>query len=429
MGKGWYGEPDGRSRSAPGVGVAVTMDWSKTRVLLIHSDIHVRRWAHDVLHKQKVASVQSTRSPATGLALLARFAADVAVVQLCQPEMNGAEFVRRLRDVERSPRPHLPVVIIADVNNPLLGKAKEAGIDGVIVRPMTADVFLDQIAVASTTRRPAAPTDRRDRRPIMVPGPSISGRPPMISAPVVPARTSAPVVPPRLTAPAHGNGIEVLERPDVTSRPPVPLAPPAATPVPLHDADAWADALAPEAVPAPADPRLDIAPILAEHDTWLFSYGNEGSRARLDGTDLHGRSLAKANLASAGLREADLSDADCRQAIFVSADLRRADLSAADLSGADLSVANLRGARLRMAKLAEASLRGADLAGACLSDAVLAGTDLAGANLLDADLRKSDLSEAVGLTQEQIAKARADTTTRMPPGIRLRDPEEWPPVI
>lgn len=404
------------------MGVAVMMDWSKTRVLLIHSDIHVRRWAHDVLHKQKVASVQSTRSPATGLALLARFAADVAVVQLCQPEMNGAEFVRRLRDPERSPRPHLPVVIIADVNNPLIGKAQEAGIDGVIVRPMSVDVFLERIAVAATTRRPGSPTDRRDRPPIVA-APAISGRPPMIAAPAAPAQLSSPAVPLRLAAPAPENRVEVLEDPTAASRPLVPLAPPAATPISRHGADEWADALAPEAIPAPADPGLDIAPILAGHETWLLSHGNEGSRARLDGTDLHSRSLAKANLASAGLRGADLSDADCRQAIFVSADLRRADLSAADLSGADLSVANLRGAGLRMAKLAEASLRGADLAGACLSDADLAGTDLAGANLLDADLRKSDLSEAVGLTQEQIAKARADTTTRMPPGIRLRDPE------
>ncbi len=421
MGKGLRSEPD--QRSAPGVGVAVMMDWSKARVLLIHSDIHVRRWAHELLHKQKVASVQSTRSPATGLALLTRFAADVAVVQLCQPEMNGAEFVRRLRDPERSPRPNLPVVIIADVNNPLLGKAQEAGIDGVIVRPMTADVFLERIAVAATTRRPGPVTDRHGRRPIAVAAPAISGRPPMIATPAAPARLAAPAVSPRLDPPPPRNGIEALERPATTLLPPVPLAPPASTPIPRHDAAAWADALAPEALPAPEDPGLDIVPILAEHDAWLRSYGNEGSRARLEGADLHGRSLAKANLASAGLREADLSDADCRQASFVSADLRRVDFSAADLSGADLSVANLRGAELRMAKLTEASLRGADLAGACLADTVLAGTDLAGANLLDTDIRKSDLSEAVGLTQEQIAKARTDATTRMPSGIRLRGPE------
>lgn len=402
----------------------MTMEWSKTRVLLVHNDIHVRRWAHEVLHEKRVASVQSTRSPATGLALLARFDANVAVVQLCHPEMNGVEFVRRLRDPERSPRPHLPVVIIADVNNPLLDKAQEAGIDGVIVRPMTVDAFLERIAVAATARCPAAPMARRDRRPIMVSAPAISGRPPVIPALAAPARLAAPAVPPRLTAPAHGNGIEVLERPAATSRPPVPLAPPAAAPVPRHGAEAWAEALAPETAPAPADLGLDIGPILARHAAWLLSHGGEGSRARLEGADLHGRSLANANLASAGLREADLTDADCRLAIFVSADLRHADCTAADLTGADLSVANLRGVGLRMAKLAGASLRGADLAGACLTDTVLAGTDLAGANLLDADLRKSDLSEAVGLTHEQIAKARADASTRMPPGIRLRDPEE-----
>jgi len=400
------------------------MEWSKTRVLLVHNDIHVRRWAHEVLHEKRVASVQSTRSPATGLALLARFDANVAVVQLCHPEMNGAEFVRRLRDPERSPRPHLPVVIVADVDNPLLGKAQDAGIDGVIVRPMTVDAFLERIAVAATARRPAAPTDRRDQRPVMSPAPSVSGCPPVISAPAAPARLAAPAVLPRLATPTQPSGIEVVEYPAATSRPPVPPAPPAAAPVPRHGAEAWAEALAPETAPAPADAGLDIGPILAAHAAWLLSRGSQGSRARLEGADLHGRSLTNANLASAGLREADLTDADCRLAIFVSADLRHANGTAADLSGADLSVANLRGAGLRMARLTGASLRGADLAGACLTDTILAGTDLAGANLLDADLRKSDLSGALGLTQGQVAKARADASTRMPPGIRLRDPEE-----
>jgi DNA-binding NarL/FixJ family response regulator len=386
------------------------MDWSKTRVLLIHSDIHVRRWAHDVLHRQKVASVQSTRSPATGLALLARFDADIAIVQLQQPEMSGVEFARRLRDAPHSRHPQLPVVLIVDTPNAaLLGEARKADIAGVVSWPMTAESFLERIA--------AATTDRRDRRPITNP------------ALAVPARLAVSAVPQRLAVPAHRDTIEMSDRPVATPRPPIPLAPPAAAPVPRHGADEWADAVAPETVAVPADTTLDIGPILAEHAVWLLSHGKEGSRAQLEGADLHGRSLAKTNLASAGLREADLTDTDCRLAVFVSADLRRADFSAADLGCADLSVANLRGAGLRMARLAEASLRGADLAGACLSDAVLDGTDLTGANLLDADLRKSDLSGAVGLTQEQVAKARTDASTRMPPGIRLRDPEELPPAI
>lgn len=366
------------------------MDWSKIRILLVHSDVQMRRWAHDVLHKQKVASVQSTRSPATGLDLLKRFAADVALVQLHQPEMTAVDFLRRVRDKTRSANPQLPVVVIVDTPlDGLLRDAEAAGIAGVIPRKISPELFLERIAAAIT-----APP----RRATPTPPPAPNRRP---ATPV----TAAP--------PGIETVAVVSER-----RLPVPLVDAAPQPPARHKADDWAAALAPAEAPAAEPPRLDIAPALTEHEAWLQSHGSEGKRALFEKADLHGHSLHKANLASAGLREADLSDADCRYAIFTSADLRRADLSGADLTGANLSVANLRGATLRLSKLSEASLRGADLAGACLTDAALAATDFAGANLLDTDLRQSDLTWAVGLTQAQINKARADSSTRMPFGIR-----------
>ena len=374
------------------------MDWSKARILLIHSDVQMRRWAHDVLHKQKVASVQSTRSPATGLDLLKRFAADVALVQLYHPEMTAADFVRRVRDATRSANPQLPVVVIVDTpSDTLLRDAEAAGIAGMIPRKISPELFLERLAAAITAPyRPAKPG----------PAPAPIRRP---AAPPADIREKT-----KVAAPQAIETVTTVAAP----RPSVPLVDAAPLPPARHKADDWAAALTPAAPPTVEVPGLDVTPTLNEHETWLQSHGREGKRASLDGADLHGHSLQKANLASAGLRGADLSDADCRYATFTSADLRRADLSGADLTGANLSVANLRGAKLRLSKLSEASLRGADLAGACLTDAALAATDFAGANLLDTDLRQSDLTWAVGLTQPQIDKARADSSTRMPFGIR-----------
>lgn len=371
------------------------MDWSKARILLVHSDIHMRRWAHEVLHKQKVASVQSTRSPATGLDLLKRFAADIAVVQLSHPEMTAAEFTRRVRDETRSPNPKLPVVVIVDSpHDDLLREAETSGISGVLARKTTPADFLDGIAAAIAHPRrpaPAAPPSQPVKRP------------------AEPVATK-----PKTAKPASARKIETAA-PREASRPAVPLVD-AAPPAPArHSAEDWATAVA--AAATVEKPGFDVLPVLNEHAAWLQSRGAKGSRASLEGADLHGQSLHKANLASAGLRGADLSDADCRYAVFTSADLRRADLSSADLTGANLSVSNLRGAKLRLARLSEASLRGADLAGADLTDAALAATDFAGANLLDTDLRNSDLTWAVGLTQSQVNKARADSSTQMPLGI------------
>ncbi|MFC4397479.1 pentapeptide repeat-containing protein [Arthrobacter sedimenti] len=88
--------------------------------------------------------------------------------------------------------------------------------------------------------------------------------------------------------------------------------------------------------------------------------------------------------------------------------------------GADLAGANLRGS----------VLCGADLRGACLIAADLRGADLTAVDLLGADLRDArlddaDLSQALFLTEAQIAAARGSLSTRLPAG--LKRPDHWIP--
>jgi hypothetical protein len=92
---------------------------------------------------------------------------------------------------------------------------------------------------------------------------------------------------------------------------------------------------------------------------------------------------------------------------------RRSDRRNADLVGADLRRTDLRGVSLRGAYLIGADLRGADLY----------RTDLLGADLRAADLRGADLCAALFLTRPQVAAARGDAATALPPG--LEHPPHW----
>ena len=89
-------------------------------------------------------------------------------------------------------------------------------------------------------------------------------------------------------------------------------------------------------------------------------------------------------------------------------DLSFCVLEGTDLTGADLSKADLYCTWLQGANLASADLSGADLN----------GTNLAGANLSDADL-----SGGLYLTQAQINEAHGNDGTRLPEG--LKRPERW----
>jgi hypothetical protein len=92
----------------------------------------------------------------------------------------------------------------------------------------------------------------------------------------------------------------------------------------------------------------------------------------LEGVDLRGAYLFRADLAGANLRGADLSDADLREATLAGADLtgaalRHVLLFQADLTGARLDGADLRGAMFWRTKLLNTDLTRANLAGAWYS--------------------------------------------------------------
>ena len=92
-----------------------------------------------------------------------------------------------------------------------------------------------------------------------------------------------------------------------------------------------------------------------------------------------------------------------------------------DLSNTDIRWARLSKADLRAVKLFLADLQGADLTGA-----ILHGADLRAANLsgpYEADLSGADLRRALNLTQQQIDKAKGDSTTQLPSDLHM--PESW----
>ncbi len=93
--------------------------------------------------------------------------------------------------------------------------------------------------------------------------------------------------------------------------------------------------------------------------------------------------------------------------------LRRRLRSGADLIGAELSGLDLTGADLRSALLVAADLR----------ESVLDRVDLLGADLRDAQVAGADLSQALFLTQPQVAASRGDEATLIP--AHLTRPTHW----
>ena len=86
----------------------------------------------------------------------------------------------------------------------------------------------------------------------------------------------------------------------------------------------------------------------------------------------------------------------------------------ASLNTLPLPKLDIHGASVRGTRLDRASLVGANLAGANATNASFRGADLAEAKLTGTILRGADLTNALNVTEEQLAEAVIDDRTLLP---------------
>lgn len=196
-------------------------------------------------------------------------------------------------------------------------------------------------------------------------------------------------------------------------------------------------------------PKLDstdLENILKEHEEWLDSKGQRGSRARIVRRDLRDadperRLLAKAQLQGAILTGSDfrgmnmegidlgvgngkqtilsgaqLDDCNLKDTVLSKAILTRARMEGATLEEANLKGTNLQDANLKGANLNHAILKKANCGRVILKAATVDGVDLEGAELRGADLSRVDFRNAYGLVGSQLAATNI-AQARLPQNI------------
>ena len=413
--------------------------------------------------------------------LLALHPIDIALIELVDDDIGNLMFIKSLRRAGRSPCPDIPVVaLVQSAEMAMLERACEFGIHGVMKKPLTGERMVAIIAgilagpkLISVGRREAPRQPAAEARPqpeAVAAPPAAPASPPAASAPISaePPRQASPdkatggqgvgprrpgtgsaaaaasgrtgggglglevsgAPPPKTssgglevvetTASTDQMGFETVEAPRKAKKSPAP-DPAMAEPPDDRGRKEAAGRGKPlkQDVPADDPPGISLEEVLATHELWVTSRGEDGKRAMLRGADLSARDFTEAQLTSADLRGADLSSCDLTGAQLHGADLREADMVGARLSGSNLAVSRLRHARLVGCSVDGANLKGADVAGADLSGSTFADADLTGANLLGARLAGADLAAAKGMTRSQLEDVTGDAKTRLPFGLTL----------
>ncbi len=108
------------------------------KFLIVEDDANMRQLIRTILSSLGVKHLETAGGTDQGYALLANFAADIAICDLRMDPLDGIEFARMVRTMEDSPNIYLPIIMltghaeIAAVEN-----AREAGVHEFLSKPVS----------------------------------------------------------------------------------------------------------------------------------------------------------------------------------------------------------------------------------------------------------------------------------------------------
>ena len=115
-------------------------------VLIVDDNQNMRRLLHTLLRAARITAINEAASGKEALAILVNFRPDIIITDLAMKPLNGIDFVRLLRADRASPAPDVPVIMLTGYSEEaMVVKARVAGVNDFIVKPVSANVLRERI--------------------------------------------------------------------------------------------------------------------------------------------------------------------------------------------------------------------------------------------------------------------------------------------
>jgi CheY-like chemotaxis protein len=126
----------------------------RPRVLVVDDNAQIRLLIAAIFKQAGVKGAFFAPDGRTGLAMLASCTPDVVIVDYQMPEMNGLQFVTRLRARETEDR-KLPVIMLTGHSEPTrLFQARDRGVTEFLAKPVSPALLLQRIRHVLSTPLP-----------------------------------------------------------------------------------------------------------------------------------------------------------------------------------------------------------------------------------------------------------------------------------
>jgi two-component system chemotaxis response regulator CheY len=129
-------------------------DITNLNILVLEKHILIRNLFTEVFRNFGVPTVQSTPDPEKAWQMFVHFPVDIVFSDWCQ-DLDGMEFLRRIRQDEDSPNPFLPVVVItANTEMRHVIQARDSGMTEFLAKPVSAKQIYTRICNIVENHRP-----------------------------------------------------------------------------------------------------------------------------------------------------------------------------------------------------------------------------------------------------------------------------------
>jgi CheY-like chemotaxis protein len=130
-------------------------DYSSLKILLVEDNQHMRSIVSTILKGTGIRNVREARDGAEALDMLRQYPADIALVDFNMDPIDGVEFTKMLRNAPDSANPYLPIIMITGHSErSKVLRARDAGINEFVVKPLTARALLGRIDSVVMRPRP-----------------------------------------------------------------------------------------------------------------------------------------------------------------------------------------------------------------------------------------------------------------------------------
>lgn len=130
------------------------------QVLIVDDNRQMRFLVRSILRAAGLRRVAEADNAVEALELMQRFPVDLVVVDWNMRPVDGIALTRKIRHGPDSPNHEVPIVMLtAHTERDRVAAARDAGINGLVRKPISTQLLLDRVGAALTDLRPFIRTD------------------------------------------------------------------------------------------------------------------------------------------------------------------------------------------------------------------------------------------------------------------------------